>query len=51
MNPLNMLLSDPEDDIVRQIRITDQGNEARSAKVEIHGVLAHGIIATAVDIP
>ena len=50
VNPLNMLLSDPEDDTVRQIRITDQGSEAQSAKVEIHGVPAHGIIDTAADI-
>ena len=49
-NPLNLLLSDPEDDAVCQIRITDQGSGTRSAKVEIQGVPARGIIDTAADI-
>jgi len=45
-----LLLSDPEDDTVCQIRITDQGSEAQSVKVGIHGVPAYGIIDTAADI-
>ena len=47
---LDMLLSDLKDDTVRQIKIADQGSEAQSIRVEIHGVPAHGIIDTAVDI-
>ena len=49
-NPLDLLLSDPEDDTVRQIRITDQGSGTRSARVEIHGVPAQGIVDTTADI-
>ena len=49
-NPLDLLLSDPEDDTVCQIRITDQGSGTRSARVEIHGVPARGIVDTAADI-
>jgi len=43
-------LSDPEDNTVCEIRITDHGSEARSVKVGIHGVPAYGIIDTAADI-
>ena len=47
---LNILLSDSEDDTVRQIKIADQGSEAHSIRVEIQGVPARGIIDTAADI-
>ena len=46
----NILLSDSEDDTVWQIKIADQGSEARSIRLEIQGVPARGIIDTAADI-
>ena len=50
IDPIDLLLSDPEDNTVRQIRITDHGSEARSVKVGIQGVPAYGVIDTAADI-
>ena len=50
VNPIDLLLADSEDDAVCQVRITDQGSKAQSVKVNIHGVIAHGIIDTAADI-
>lgn len=47
---LDILLSDSEDDTVQQIKIADQGSEARSIRVEIHGVPARSIIDTGADI-
>ena len=50
VNPIDLLLSDPEDDSVYQVRIADRGSEARSVKVEIQGVPAYGIVDSAADI-
>jgi len=50
VNPIDLLLSDSEDDGVFQVRITDRGSEARSVKVEVQGVPAYGIVDSAADI-
>ena len=50
VSPIDLLLSDSEDDGVFQVRITDRGSEARSVKVEIQGVPAYGIVDSAADI-
>ena len=50
--PLDLLFSDsdPEEDGVRQIHITDSGSHSQIARVDIQGVPADGIIDTAADI-
>ena len=50
VNPIDLLLSDTEDDGVYQIRVTDRGSEARSVKVDVQGVPAYGIVDSAADI-
>jgi len=50
VNPIDFLLTDPEDDGIFQVRIIDRGSEVRNVKVEVQGVPAYGIVDSAADI-
>ena len=51
MSPLDLLLSDSDDeDVIREVRITDKGSESRCVDVQVQGVPAVGIVDTAADI-
>ena len=51
VSPLDLLLSDSEDeDVIREVRITDKGSESRCVDVQVQGVPAVGIVDTAADI-
>ena len=51
ISPLDVLLSDTDDeDMIREVRITDKGSASQCIDVQVQGVPAVGIVDTAADI-
>ena len=50
LSPLELLLSDSDDDSIREVRITDRGSESQCIDVQVQGVPAVGIVDSAADI-
>jgi len=50
LSPLELLLLDPDEDSIHEVRITDKGSESRCVDIKVQGVPAVGIVDTAADI-
>ena len=49
-SPLTLLLSDSEEEVVKQVHVSDGGSCSQLSRVDIHGIPADGVVDTAADI-
>ena len=49
-SPLSLLLSDSEEEVVKQVHVSDGGSCSQLARVDIYGIPADGVVDTAADI-
>ena len=49
-SPLTLLLSDSEEEVVKQVHVSNGSSRSQLARVDIHGIPADGVVDTAADI-